>query len=246
MLPSGRQRGAFYPADQVTAVIHSELEAKRQKQVKKRRASHSAHNLRSTAFLKATCDDTVGITDLLAAVFGGRPNPERLAQWLQRNPDIAYILKSDGNIVGCGFILPLKEEKILDILHQDTTPPTYPDEILLFEPGVPTCLYVRSVCIQQEGVSRTQRRNWGSQLVRDLMKVILDLGLRGITLERIYTRSDTPDGERLSRHMGFTEIVTSTWHRNFMIDAATSGLDAIVAYKRSLAKWRQANEGEII
>ncbi len=236
-LPAGKQRGAKYSKTEVLRALSQE---------KPRRVQAKKNELRPTVFLRATLEDVEGMSDLMEAVFGGRPNTQRLIQWVQRNPDLAYILKAERKVVGCGFLLPLKEEKILDILNHDVTPTTHPEEIGLFEPDFPIYLYARSVAVQQTGSSFIQRRKWGEQLVRNLLKVIVSLGSRGVQIEKIYARSDTPDGERLLRHMGFTQISSVTWHKNYVIDIATSGLDVVLAYRYALANWKQKHSGEVL
>jgi hypothetical protein len=233
ILPQGRVRGALYPKDQVFAAIRN----------KKTETASTSNTLKIATFSIATPDDMEQIADLIDAIFDGRPAVDRWRQWIQRNPEIAYILKSEGKIVGCAFLIPLLEEKILEILSQELTPVTYPEEILTYQPGTPINLYARSVGIDPT-VSHIQKRHWAGILVRNLIKVIINLGNRGIFLNKIYSRSETPDGKRILRHMGFTQIPTQTRSNNYVIDANTSGLDLIIEYKKALTQWQNKHSGD--
>jgi hypothetical protein len=162
---------------------------------------------------------------------------------MERNPEISYILRSEGKVVGCGFIIPLSEEKIQSILSEEVTPLTYPDEILLYKPRGSVNLYIRSVGVLQRGVSPKQKTYWAERLILGLSKVVIDLGAKGVIIEKIYGRSDTKAGEHTMRMMGFTQIPTVTSHKNFVIDVATSGLELILRYKKALNTWRARYEG---
>lgn len=237
-LPEGRQRGTLYPVESVNEFIEQErnrLAAKR-KQQKLNRVS-------DIRFLKAVPSDMLEIAPVIEAVFETYPDVARWQSWIVRNPDIAYMLKVDGKVVGVGLIVPLLESKIQDILAHQITPPTLPDEILQYEPGTLTDLYVRSVGIIPTA-TRSQKRHWAAILVRGLHRVIIGLGARGIVIGKIYSRSETADGMRILQHMGFTEIPKKTRHRDFMINVSTSGSKFIVQYNDALVDWYQRQAGE--
>jgi hypothetical protein len=241
-LPEGRKRGSLYPRDEVLAAAIKKR-GKSYENSKKSNASSSGIDLKPTSFAVATLADMPAIADLLESLFDARPNIERWLAWINRNPDIAYVLRSEDQIVGCGFVLPLTEQKILSILAQEVTPVTNPEEIFFYQPEVPVYLYVRSIGVLQKDVSFKQRAHWAEQLILGLTKAVISLGARGIRIEKIYGRSDTKAGERTMRLMGFTQIPTLTSHKNFCIDIATSGLEVVLRYKHALDQWRRKYEG---
>jgi hypothetical protein len=49
-------------------------------------------------------------------------------------------------------------------------------------------------------------------------------------------RSTKPDGIRLLRSIGFTEILSTTDKKNFVIDVERSGIREITHYKQALKK----------
>jgi hypothetical protein len=240
-LPEGRKRGALYPRSQVLTAIGEAASSEESNKSKRYRLHRN--DLKPAMFINATPQDMPEMADLLESLFDGRPNIERWSAWMERNPEIGYILRSDGKVVGCGLIVPLSMEKIQYILSEEVTPPTYPNEILLYEPGKPVNLYVRSIGVLQQGVSAKQRKYWAERLLLGLSKVVVGLGTKGVVIEKLYGRSDTKAGERTMRIMGFTQIPTITSHKNFVIDIATSGLELVLRYKKALNAWRARYEG---
>jgi hypothetical protein len=45
--------------------------------------------------------------------------------------------------------------------------------------------------------------------------------------------------------MGFTQLRTTTSHKNFVINVEASGLDVILRYEKALAQWQQKYEGDL-
>ncbi|HLI90812.1 MAG TPA: hypothetical protein VKV37_19130 [Ktedonobacteraceae bacterium] len=227
ILPKGRQRGAFYPREQVLAAIS--------KKVKKPGKKKSALGLKPATFSKATVHDMPEIAELLETYFS-RISIEKRAAWIERNPDIGYILRSEGKVVGCAFILPLEEQKILHILNAQIKPPTRPQDIAIYEPGKHYFLYIRSVVVLQS-VNKAQRRHWAARLISELIREVISMGTRGIVIEKIYAQTDTRHVANLLKGLGFTQLVSSTENKNFVLDIATSGATYPMQYKKAVNRW---------
>jgi len=81
-----------------------------------------------------------------------------------------------------------------------------------------------------------------------MINAIIDLGRRGVIIDMLAARRDTPDGIRIMKK-GFTEIPTSTYARNFVIRVKESGMPFVQEYKQALLEsdlqiakeWLQAN-----
>jgi hypothetical protein len=238
IMPQGRQRGALYPRNQVLAAI-----GEKAKKPKKKRKSIS--NLKPSIFSRATPADMPDIAPLLISFYTQRISIEKRAAWIERNPDIAYMLKSEGKVVGCAFIMPLSEEKIFQILSSQVKPPTRPAEIALYEPGKHVHLYVRAVGVLQS-VSKAQRKHWAARLIKGLARAVIQLGSKGIFIDKIYAQGDTKAGEHALRMLGFSqiEINASTSRKNYMLDVQKSGSVWAMKYKHTLNTWRAYNEEE--
>lgn len=187
---------------------------------------------------RGTVEDMPETGTLIEAIFGTYPNLERWSKWIEKNPEIFYLMRHEDKVVGCAFIMPLAKQRIDDILAHEITPPIEAKEIGLYTPGETVHLYIRTVGIDPT-VSHEQKRVWGARIVTRLIRLIEDLGKRGIYIQTITSRSETKDGINLLRHFGFTEIETVTSSRNFVIDVKQSGIPFIMKYKRAL---NQASE----
>src|SRR2546423_721696 len=88
-----------------------------------------------------------------------------------------------------------------------------------------------------------KKRRWAQVLIIGILKEIVKLGSRGITVDKVYARSDTFQGERMMHRLGFTRLTTTTSHENFVVDIESSGLSFAKQYKAALSKWRIKHEG---
>lgn len=186
-------------------------------------------------FCIASSDDMPELVYLLIEIFGGGDTTAKRLKWLERNPEIAFFVRSRGTMVGCVFLLPLTEEKIEAILNSQAPGSTgliEPEDIQPYEQGVPVSLYVVSMGVKPS-VTATAKRARGLSLIRGVMRFLIELGHRGIPIKLIAARSDSPDGINLLIHARFTEVESNTKNRNFIIDVPRSGLPPIMQYKRA-------------
>ena len=142
-------------------------------------------------------------------------------------------------MVGCVFVLPLLREKIESILADPlpgSTRSLIADDIQPYVKGEPAYLYVVSMGVKPS-VTAIAKRARGQILIRGLMRFFVDLGHRGIPIKLLSARTDSTDGIRLLRHIGFTEIESNTQSRNFIIEVDRSGLRPMMEYKRALAEY---------
>ncbi len=202
--------------------------------------------MKHTRFIKATAEDMPAAVAFANAVFGGiRTIPvERRAEWLNKNPDIDYRLKHDERSGGYLSLVPLRPETIGDLLTErrfarDLTA----EDILPYTPGVPVDIYGMAIGVLP-GVSRAQKREWGARLVMGARSVLTSLGERCVTIRTLKAHSNTPDGIRLMRHLGFTETAPNIpGMRDFVIDVAHSGLPFLAEYKVALRRWQEQHKG---
>lgn len=217
----------MYPKDQVIDAINKT--GKTRKKIKPKNA------VKPATFSKATMQDMPEIGDLLRTFFS-KINVEKRAAWIEKNPDVCCILRSDGKIVGCAFIMPLEEQKILKILNSQIKPPTRVQDILLYESGQHYTLYIRSVVVLQS-VPKLQKRYWGAKLISEVIKEIVHLGSKGVVVDKIYAQTDTKHVERLLKVLGFSQIISPAGSKNFLLDVVASGSVFALQYKDALNRW---------
>jgi hypothetical protein len=195
-----------------------------------------------TTFVRATPEDmpeAVALADLVFGELNTIPVERRVA-WLRTNPDIDYLLKQEGQLVGYVSLVPLRPETIEDLLSQRRyAKELTADDILPFEPGVPVDLYGMAIGVRS-GVSLRQKREWGAALLSGVRHLLLELGQRGVILRTIQAHSTKPDGIRLMRHFGFTEMEPKVpGFHDFFIDVDVSGIPFLVEYKEALRAWQE-------
>jgi hypothetical protein len=208
--------------------------------------SRQATNIELAKFVKATVEDMPEAVALSAAIFGGLNiiPLEKRVEWLKKNPDIDYLLKQEGQVVGYLSLVPLRPETIDDLLNQRRfAKELSADDILIYEPGVPVDIYGMAIGVKP-GVSTSQKRDWGASLIMGAMQVIKSLGERGIEIRSIKAHSTKPDGIRLMRHIGFTEVVANApGMHDFLIDVEESGIPFLMEYKEALKTWKENHDG---
>lgn len=235
-LPTGRQRGAYYPRNQVLAAIG-------QKSAKKA-TKPGTSRLKHTISTYATAEDMPEIALLLETLYNVKVSAKKRRSWVEKNAETVHILKSEDHIVGCAFLLPMTEDAILNSLNSEVKPTVSPDEIALYTPGTQCCLYLRSAGIMH-AVSREQYHYWVAMLILKIIHSIVKLGERGITVQKIYAQGDATHYQRALKLLGFVQIASqSAIHKNFMLDLSVSHERSAVLYKQALNTWRSQNQEE--
>jgi hypothetical protein len=238
-MPEGRQRGALYPKSQVLAAIGNSAQ-----KPKKVRPISSAI---PTVFSQATIEDMPEIAVLLESFYHVKISAQKRGAWILRNPRVTFILRRQdtGQLVGCGTVMPLPEEKIKHILTTQVKPPTLPNEIPLYEPGKHYSLYARAIGVLQEA-EKGERRRWAARLITGIIQAIIELGTMGVFIDRVYAQGDTKAGEKALKMIGFApiELYAPTNRKNFMLDMVNSGSVFAARYRAALNTWREINEDE--
>jgi DNA-binding transcriptional MerR regulator len=153
---------------------------------------------------------------------------------VEKNPDTYYLLRRDQNPVGWFSIMPLKRGNLENVLSQ-TLPVTIElDQIETFEKGKKLDLFLTAIGTKP-GLNLEEKREYGSMLVRQLIRLVVELGRKGVEIGTIAARSNMPDGIRLMKHVGFTEIRRATpERRTFIINVQESGIPFIEQYREAL------------
>jgi hypothetical protein len=191
----------------------------------------------SSTFTQATKADLKATVQITRVLFGLREGDEetlaRRLTWVERNPDTFYVLKSEDQVVGYAAMLPLKPDKIEKILSgEESSQLTNADEIEEFKSGKPLTIYLMAAGVIP-GLSHYEKRSYGARIVSGMINAIIDLGRKGVIIDTLAARSDTPDGIRIMKK-GFTEITSTTHARNFVIKVRESGMPFVQEYKQAL------------
>jgi hypothetical protein len=239
----GVTEGMFYNFIRNGDLEGTSLPGRKQSLYEKSKVDQLARELRvfvatrqknTSVFARATKEDVPEYAKISDDLFGAHFDVTRQIDWMNKNPDICYVVKNEGKVVGCVLMLPLSPEKIERILREEEFALDIETrEVGEFVPGKPVHLYVASICVVP-GVTLAEKRAYGARLIAGLMHVLINLGRKGIILETIVARSSKPDGIRLLRGMGLTEIPSITNKHNFIIEVEKSGIKEIMQYKQAL------------
>ncbi len=183
-----------------------------------------------------TEDDMNECQEISQALFGvGRGTTEERMKIVRKNPETYFILRDEDNAIGYFSIMPLKDGKIENILGQTIPVRVETEDIEEFKKGSKVDIYLTAMGVHPK-FGKLEKRMYGSRLVSGLIELIINLGKRGIIISSIAARSNMPDGIRLMKHMGFTEVKALTpERRTFVIDVDKSGIPFILQYKQALA-----------
>jgi len=161
---------------------------------------------------------------------------------IEKNPYCFHAIKNGGRFVGFVGLVPLKEGMLDGVLAQSLPITILHDHIETFHAGSITELYM-SIMVTRVDASLKERRQWGYRMISYVERLLEEWGHQGIIIKTIAARSDTPDGIRLLKHFGFTEIKKATPdRRTFVIDIDRSGIPVIEQYKKALEESKKSNQ----
>jgi hypothetical protein len=108
------------------------------------------------------------------------------------------------------------------------------NDILSFTPGVELECYV-GIAVR---AGMHDAKKYGMRLISGVIKVLKNLAQRGIVITKLYGVSDTPDGIRLSRGLGFEEAppAPGSTFIQFTLDLKTSQSPFVQEYRNILQR----------
>jgi hypothetical protein len=178
----------------------------------------------TAVFSKATGQDAQAIYDVGLSLWGtmGTPSVETRLRWYQTNPDIDYVVKQEGAVAGYISLMPLKHDTIEQLLSGEKRGwEVTPDELLPYAPGVPLECFVMALGVRA-GLKKAEK--YGMRLLIGSIHALGELARAGVILERLYATSNSPDGIKACRDLGFKEMeaIPETTRLRFVLDVATS------------------------
>jgi len=201
-------------------------------------------------YVIATTEDEIGATvDIDNELFGipDVPKADVVAlrkTWSHKEPEIFHVLKANNRIVGYHSMVALPPAKILKILKEEEHPRDIkPGDIMPFQPAQPLDIYI-IVTALKSGLSQREEGIYSGRLLHSISKQFQSLGRRGVIIRKVFGRSRTPDGIKIMRDMGFSELEFSPVHGKhlFAIDIATSDEPFIRPYQHALEEYRHSME----
>ena len=227
IIPPGKKQGVYRrdEVDQLARELHAFIITRDK-------------NKKSTQFVRVTTEDEmIECQEISQALFGvGRDTVKERMRIVAKNPETYHYVKDEKlqQIVGYVAMMPLKTGKLEKVLSQDIPVRIDTEDIETFDQPKNVDIYLHAIGVKP-GFSILDKHIYGARLVSGLMELITQVGKQGISIGTIAARSNMPDGIRLMKHAGFTEIAPlSPGRRTFVIDVENSGIPFILQYKKVL------------
>lgn len=193
---------------------------------------------KSTKFEPVTTEEEMKeCQEISQELFGvGRATVKDRMKILTKNPITYHLLRDEhlDEVVGYVAIMPLKLGRLEKVLSQEIPVQISDEDIESFDTPKSIDLYLHAIGVRPK-FNAIDKHIYGARLVSGLMELIIDMGKKGISISTIAARSNMPDGIRLMKHAGFTEIAPLTLERRtFVIKVNESGIPFIQQYKQAL------------
>ncbi len=200
----------------------------------------------AATFSVATPEDVQGIYNVMVGFWGMLyvPTVEQRLSWYQINPEIDYVVKREGIVTGYITLLPLQHETMKKLMAGEIgTKDLQPSDVLPFTSGVPLECWIGLAV--KPGVFKPE--NYGIHLISGMLRKLTELAGNHVTIAKLYAKSETPDGIRLSRHAGFEDITPSPnqMPRQFVLDLETSDSPYAAEYREVLKSHQNGQQTAI-
>jgi hypothetical protein len=204
-----------------------------------------AESTNLTAATKAEIPVCVNLNrELFTATLNSTDNTtlyEKWAKWMDKNPEIVYVLKADQEIVGIAITLPVKpnSEKLNKALMADISMlqgdiDISAEDIEEYKEGNHIQLYISGIGIKPS-LNKDLRRKYGARLISRFAHTITDLGKRGVIIETATAVGATRSGIKVLQHYGFNEVVfPRSDTRLFTLNMKESGAPIAQTYREAL------------
>lgn len=196
----------------------------------------AARKKKPTRFSRVTNEEEMKeCQEISQALFGvGRNTVKERMEILKKNPDTYHMLQDEDQVIGYIAVMPLKPGKLEKVLSQTIPVQISPEDIDDFKGEKKIDLYLHAIGIKPV-FGTAEKHAYGARLISGLIDMLIEWGRSGVEIRTMAARSNMPDGVRLMRHMGFTEIEPLTpERRTFIIDVKSSGIPFLLQYKQAL------------
>ena len=187
-------------------------------------------------FSKATVEDIQEEYDLATLLFGSATHDIETRQaWLEKNPDIYFIVRDHGRLVAFIDILPVKHETIMRFMDGEIRGwEISPDDVLQFDPGSTVECIVMSMGTSPE-INPLRRVQAGAKLISGILEFLNILAQERVTVSKLYATSQTPTGIAILKNAGFKELEQIGKRVKFVLEPLLSDSIAFSQYKKEMS-----------
>ncbi len=162
--------------------------------------------------------------------------------WFRKVPNGDYVLKHHGRIVGYFSMQAIKHETVERIFKSRSGNSVQLEDMEPIAPGKPLELHISGIGIKAR-VSRQEAKIYSMELLMGLFNVFLSLVKEGITIDKIWVKSSTVPGIKLSRDLGFVELgYINNEQIGFMLDFTKLDKNENIVVRNFLRQYKAATE----
>jgi hypothetical protein len=159
---------------------------------------------------------------------------EKRMTWFRKAPKGDYVLRHEGVIVAYFSMQAIKPESIEKVFYEKNGASLNIEDMLPIEPGHPIDVHISGMGVRK-GISRQQSRYYGMVLLHKIFETLVDLGEQGINIHRVWAKSSTVPGIKLSRDLKFTELgYINNEQIGFVLDLEKSDILLVKKYREVL------------
>lgn len=164
-------------------------------------------------------------------------------KWLEANDESDYHVYHDNKLAAFLYLVPIRKE-IMEPFLQGIIPWKDIDpqkDIEKYEPGKVVDIFVQGIASDPD-VDETTRTHYMLVLLRGAGNELKKLGRRGIMIDKIYARSQTPTGIAMAIHVGMSEyppLPRTGKLARFVLNVEKSHTYLAQKYKEGLKEWKE-------
>ncbi len=195
----------------------------------------TAEETKGLEFMKATTDDIEDEYDLASFMFGSAVHdiPTRRA-WQNKNPDMDFIVRDNGRLVGFINMLPVKHNTIMRFMKGELRGwEISAEDVLSYTPGSNLECILMGMAASPE-LNTLRRAQVGAKLISGLAEFLDSLAQQNITITKFFATSVTPTGIAILKHAGFKDIGQIGKRIAFELDTRTSDAPLVAEYRLAL------------
>jgi|GraSoiStandDraft_42_1057292.scaffolds.fasta_scaffold50159_3 hypothetical protein len=187
-------------------------------------------------FMKATIDkDFREEHELATLLFGNAVHSMEVRRvWLKQNPNIDFIVREHGRLVGFINLLPAKHGAIMQFMNGEIRGwDIKADDVLPFTSGSTMECIIMGMATTPD-VDIVRRTQYGARLISGLIEFLIKQAQQSIIITKFYATSATPTGISILRNAGFKELNHIGKRIAFELEVMTSDSLLVSEYRRAI------------
>ncbi len=174
---------------------------------------------------------------------------DRRMPWFNKAPKGDYVLKHNGLVVGYFSMQAIKPEAVKDVFDRKSGRSIQLEDMEPIVSGKPLEVHVSGIGVKK-GISRSDAKRYGVDLLKGILVQFVELGKQGIEITKVWAKSSTVPGIKLSEDLGFKELgYINNEQIGFVLDVYSDAVKKPLIekyskkYLEALADWKAQHNG---